>query len=214
MLSASQFILPARPFRVPRSGTRSEFRSSYFKNTPPIFYQQNWSVYPVWKCYNCLVDIISLLQSKPVLIGIHLGSAIVGIDAFLWLLGKLKDNSGSQKSRIVTAGIGVIAFIASWIAGGYYYVVYYGTIVKPVIKSGVAPWVHNIVMETKEHIFLFIIPLSVTVFFITLLEKDDIDRLKIRNIVLWLSGGIAVLGLLIGAMGFAISAAARWGVIN
>jgi len=86
--------------------------------------------------------------------------------------------------------------------------------VKPVIKSGVAPWVHNIVMETKEHIFLFIIPLSVTVFFITLLGKEDIDRLKIRNIVLWLSGGIAVLGLLIGAMGFAISAAARWGVIN
>ncbi|MDP1760147.1 MAG: hypothetical protein Q8L01_01690, partial [Candidatus Woesebacteria bacterium] len=36
MLSASQFILPARPSRAPRSGTRTEFRSSYFKNTPPI----------------------------------------------------------------------------------------------------------------------------------------------------------------------------------
>jgi len=34
MLSASPFILLARRFRVPRSGTRSEFRSSYFKNTP------------------------------------------------------------------------------------------------------------------------------------------------------------------------------------
>ncbi len=160
------------------------------------------------------MDIITLLQSKPVLIGLHLGFAIVGIDAFLWLLGKLKDGNGSQKSRIVTAGIGVIAFIGSWIAGGYYYVIYYGKIVKPVIKSGVAPWAHNIVMETKEHIFLFIIPLSVTVFFITLLEKEDVERLKIRNVVLWLSGSVAVLGLLIGAMGFVISAAARWGVIK
>lgn len=164
--------------------------------------------------YNYFMDIVSILQSKPVLIGFHLGFAIIGIDAFLWLLGKFKEGGSSQKSRIVTAGIGVFAFIASWIAGGYYYVVYYGTIVKPVIKSGVAPWVHNIVMETKEHIFLFIIPLSLTILFTTLLGKEDVERLKIRNVVLWLIGAVAILGLLIGAMGFAISAAARWGVIK
>lgn len=75
-------------------------------------------------------------------------------------------------------------------------------------------WVHNIVMETKEHIFLFIIPLAMTVLFITLLEKEDMERLKLRRLALWLSGAVVVLGLLIGAMGFIISAAARWGVIN
>ncbi len=160
------------------------------------------------------MDIVAILQNKPVLIGLHLGFAIVGIDAFLWLLGKLKDNSGSRKSRIFTASVGVIAFIVSWFAGGYYYVVYYGTLVKPVIKSGVWPWVHNIIMETKEHIFLFIVPLAITVLFITLLEKEDMERLKLRRITLWLSGTIAVLGLIIGAMGFAISAAARWGGVN
>ncbi|MBI2096914.1 MAG: hypothetical protein HYT40_02040, partial [Candidatus Sungbacteria bacterium] len=105
------------------------------------------------------MDIVAILQSKPVLIGLHLGFAIIGIDAFLWLLGKLKGGGGSQKSRIVTAAVGVLAFIASWLAGGYYYVVYYGTLVKPVIKSGAASWAHNIIMETKEHIFLFVIPL-------------------------------------------------------
>jgi len=160
------------------------------------------------------MDIVAILQSKPVLIGLHLGFAIVGIDAFLWLLGKLKDDGSSQKSKITTAVVGVVAFVASWLTGGYYYVVYYGTLVKPVIKSGVAPWVHNIIMETKEHIFLFIIPLAMTVLFITLLEKEDMERLKLRRVTLWLSGAIAVLGLLIGAMGFMISAAARWGAIN
>lgn len=160
------------------------------------------------------MDIIALIQSKPVLIGLHLGFAIIGIDAFLWLLGKLKDDSGSKRSRIFTALVGVIAFIGSWLAGGYYYVVYYGILVKPVIKSGVAPWVHNIIMETKEHIFLFVIPLAVTVFFITFLEKEEINRLKIKRIAVWLSGTVAVLGLLVGAMGFVISAAARWGVIK
>ena len=160
------------------------------------------------------MDIVAVLQSKPVLIGLHLGFAVIGIDAFLWLLGKLKGDGGSQRSMIITAAIGTAAFIASWLAGGYYYVVYYGTLVKPVIKSGVAPWVHDIIMETKEHIFLFVIPLAMTVLFITLLEKEDMERLKLRRLAIWLSGTVAALGLLIGAMGFVISAAARWGAIN
>ena len=160
------------------------------------------------------MDVLAIIQSKPVLIGLHLGFAVIGIDAFLWLLGKLKGDGGSRKSMIITAAIGVAAFIASWLAGGYCYVVYYGTLVKPAIKSGVAPWAHNIIMETKEHIFLFVIPLAMTVFFITLLEKEDMERLKLRRLTLWLSGAVAVLGLLIGAMGFIISAAARWGAIN
>jgi len=157
------------------------------------------------------MDIFAVLQSKPVLIGFHLGFAIVGIDAFLWLLGQFKDNGGSRKSRIMTAAIGVAAFVASWTTGGYYYVIYYGTLVKPVIKSGFAPWAHNIIMETKEHIFLFVIPLAMTVLCITLLEKDDMERLALRRLAMWLSGTVAALGLLIGAMGFIISAAARWG---
>ena len=33
MLSASQFILPARFIRAAQSAARAEFRSSYFKNT-------------------------------------------------------------------------------------------------------------------------------------------------------------------------------------
>src|SRR3989338_2671516 len=36
MLSASEFILPARPFRAALCAARTEFRSSYFKNTPPV----------------------------------------------------------------------------------------------------------------------------------------------------------------------------------
>ena len=156
------------------------------------------------------MDLVAIIQSKPVLIGLHLGFAIVGIDAFLWLLGKLKGDGGSRKSIIVTAAIGVGAFAASWLAGGYYYVVYYGALVRPIIKGGTAPWVHNIIMETKEHIFLFVIPLAVTVLCITFLEKGDLERLKLRRLAWMLSGAVAAFGLLIGAMGFIISAAARW----
>jgi len=157
------------------------------------------------------MDIIAFLQSKPVLIGFHLGFAIIGIDAFLWLFGKFKNPGDSRRSRIITAAIGVAAFIASWFIGGYYYVVYYGALVKPIIKSGFAPWAHNIAMETKEHIFLFIFPLAMTVLAVTLLDKKELEQFKLRRLVLWLSGAVAGLGLLIGALGFIISAAARWG---
>jgi len=161
------------------------------------------------------MDLIAILQSKPVLIGLHLGLAIIGIDAFLWLFGKLRGHgSQSQKSHFVPATIGAASFVLSWIIGGYYYVVYYGAQVKPAIKSGLAPWAHNIVMETKEHIFLFIIPLAMTVVFITLLNKENMERLKLRRLAGYLSLTIVILGLLIGAFGFIISAAARWGAAN
>ena len=156
---------------------------------------------------------MEILLSKPVLIGIHLGFGIIGIDAFLWLLGELK-YKGRKKPLLITAVVGVLSFIGSWLAGGYYYVNFYGSLVRPVIKGGLAPWAHNIMMETKEHIFLFIIPLAITALFAVLLKEEEFESLNIRKTVMLLAALIAAIGLAIGAMGFMVSAAARWGVIN
>src|SRR3989344_2582687 len=135
-----------------------------------------------------------ILANKPVLVGLHLVFAILGIDFFLWL-----------------AGAGLASFILSWFLGGYYYVNYYGTIVKPVIKAGSAPWAHSIAMEAKEHIFLLIIPLAATAFLMAFLKKKTVQEngLKIPFLILTLL--IAFIALSIGLMGYIISAAARWG---
>ncbi len=153
-----------------------------------------------------------ILLSKPVLIGLHLAFAIIGIDAFLWLLGEIKNDSWKKARLYWSALIGVVAFVLSWVSGGYYYVRYYGALVKPVIQGGLAPWAHNIIMETKEHIFLFIIPLAITSLFITFLSEEEFRSLNIKKALMILVVLIAGLGLIIGAMGFTISAAARWGV--
>ena len=42
-------------------------------------------------------------------------------------------------------------------------------------------------------------------------QKKELEQFKLRRLALWLSGVVAGLGLLIGALGFIISAAARWG---
>ena len=160
------------------------------------------------------MDIFGFLLSKPVLIGLHLGFAIVGIDAFLWLLGEFTSSAWRTKHLRIAAVAGVTGFTLSWIFGGYYYVVYYGSLVKPVIKSGLAPWAHNIIMETKEHIFLFIIPIAVTAAIIAFLKKDEFQSLNIRLQTFLLTGFVVVLGLTIGLAGFIISATARWGALQ
>ena len=153
---------------------------------------------------------MEILLSKPVLIGIHLGFAIIGIDAFLWLLGEIKGKA--RRTPILwTAIIGVGSFFISWIAGGYYYVNFYGSLVKPGIKAGLAPWAHGIAMETKEHIFLFIIPMAMTVLFATLIPTEELEMSGLKKSVMYLVAYTAALGLFVGLLGFIISAAARWG---
>ena len=156
------------------------------------------------------MDILAVIGSKPVLIGLHLGFAIIGIDAFIWLFGELVADSRHVLRMKVASVLGVFGFVMSWIIGGYYYVVFYGPFVKPVIKEGLAPWAHFIAMEAKEHIFLFLIPLALTAAFITFVTKRE-DWALLRRPLKILSALIALLGLGIGVMGYIISAAARWG---
>lgn len=152
-----------------------------------------------------------LILLKPVLVGLHLGFAILGIDAFVWLLGEYVADSKSLLRHRLAAIIGVGAFLISWMIGGYYYVMYYGSIVKPIILKGAAPWAHEVAMEAKEHIFLFLIPLALTAFMLTLVNPNELTKLSLKKPAMRLAGLIAGLGLLIGAMGYIISAAARWG---
>lgn len=160
------------------------------------------------------MDIVALLTAKPVLIGLHLGFAILGIDAFLWLLGEAVANSKSVGRQVVAASVGLTGFALTWIIGGYYYVKFYGPLVKPIIKAGSAPWAHAIAMEAKEHIFLFAVPIAVTVFLLSRIDSKELESLGLRRGFINLTIIIAGLGLSFGLMGFIISAAARWGVLN
>jgi hypothetical protein len=159
------------------------------------------------------MDIVAILTAKPVLIGLHLGFAIIGIDAFLWLLGEVVANAGSVRRRLFAAGIGLVGYILTWIIGGYYYVVFYGSLVKPVIKAGNAPWAHTIAMEAKEHIFLFVVPIAITIYLLARLDENELQTLRLRSGLIGLIVIAAGLGLSFGIMGFIISAAARWGIL-
>ena len=96
------------------------------------------------------------------LIGTHAILGEIGIAAFLWVFIEMLNPTPNRLKRAkIAAFLGVVFFFASWIIGGYYYVEYYGDLVKPIIKEGPQPWAHLIFTETKEHVFLFLPFLSI-----------------------------------------------------
>ena len=78
----------------------------------------------------------------------------------------------------INSFLALLSFIASWITGGYYYTSYYGKSVKPVILKGAYAWVHSVLMETKEHIFLFLPFLALALFAVTYLTSWDLGKDK------------------------------------
>lgn len=147
-----------------------------------------------------------ILSNKPVLVGLHLGFAIIGIDFLLWLLGELQSKASRVSRMRLVAWGGLAGLVMSWLVGGYYYVKFYGPLVKPVIKAGSAPWAHAVVMEVKEHIFLFLIPMAATILLAVYQAKGPGPGRQLKVMVAMTAG----FGLLIGLMGYIISAAARW----
>jgi|SRR3989344_4260496 len=151
-----------------------------------------------------------ILDNKPVLVGLHLGLAILGIDFAIWVLGELVANVTSNK-RIKYAAVGsLVSFCLSWLIGGYYYVKYYGPLVKPQILESTAPWAHKVAMEAKEHVFLFLVPIGLTLITLSLLRMDELKKLNLKQHFMALTFLTVSLGLLIGLAGYIISASARW----
>ena len=142
---------------------------------------------------------------------IHAGIGELGAICFIWVLIELinqKDDGLIRARR--AAFIGALATVASWFVGGYYYVVTYGSQVKPIIKASQYKWAHLIVMETKEHVFLFLPILACTVWL--LLNSSDSWKAmgdKGRKSVAVLTTVIFLIGFSMAFLGFLITASGR-----
>ena len=144
------------------------------------------------------------------LVAMHAITGILAIFAFLFVFIELLDPREKTIKRIqVFAYIGTILIFISWIVGGYYYVNYYGPNVKPLITEGSTPWVHTVIMETKEHVFLFLPFLAILITGIIFSYADLLKSHKAKSSVLILSALIILIGLAIAGMGYLISTGAR-----
>lgn len=132
----------------------------------------------------------------------------VGLYA-LWL-EFLKKNPGIRWLRTTAWGTAILAFI-SWVSSGWYYVVVYGASVKPVIKAGPFPWAHLVIMESKEHLFLFlpIIALGLAIGSCWINKDSLLDQPALKKSLIFLSGTATIVGILVTLMGVLISGAVR-----
>ena len=151
-----------------------------------------------------------MTQALQTYLSIHVLIGVTGIAATYITLMWLFKRELPMKSLKVSSLIAFITYITSWITGGFYYVVYYGGNVKPIIKEGPNPWIHLIIMEVKEHIFLFLPLLSFVALLVIWLKGDRLTENKsLRN---WLALVVAItlaIGIFMALGGMLISGAAR-----
>jgi hypothetical protein len=118
------------------------------------------------------------------------------------------------RARIASYLAALLLTTGCWIVGGYNYLTVYGSQVKPVILAGPHPWAHEVVMEAKEHIFVFLpiiaFALSITLF---VLDRDAfLDDTKFRR-ALTITACLALfMVLLMFLMGAVISNAGKSGL--
>lgn len=141
---------------------------------------------------------------------VHIIFGIIGVCASyaLWMV-ILKKEPKIQTLKICSLG-SLVSILISWLAGGYYYLLYYGSAVKGVIKKGPYPWAHGIVMEAKEHIFLFLPFLLLVIVLVIYLGGTSIEyNQSLKRRLTFLIALTTLIGIAITFSGIAISGAVR-----
>jgi len=145
------------------------------------------------------------------LIGLHAWLGEFAALMFVWAFIELYSGAVSNISRAKLAVLlGVVFLFGAWFAGGFYYVEFYGTGVKPLIKEGPLPWAHKIVMETKEHVFLFLPFLGLLAY--GLLQRLGSQMAQDRRAciaAMYAVGSVAVVAAGMALLGFLVSSGFR-----
>lgn len=129
----------------------------------------------------------------------HAAFGVSGCMAALWVFVEALHPRVENASRIQRAAvIAAIFMAAAWIFGGYWYVHYYGP-EKAMILKGPWPFAHNLVMETKEHLFFITLILA---FLLPIATKEKLyANAAARKLVLSIAMLIVISGLVVEGAG-------------
>ena len=82
---------------------------------------------------------------------------VFGVIAAVWVFVEVLNISEKNLKRINTACITVaLLMVLTWITSGYWYIVYYAGD-KALILKGPWAFAHNLIMESKEHVFFVVL---------------------------------------------------------
>jgi hypothetical protein len=133
----------------------------------------------------------------------HPTFGVLGILAAVWVFVEALNASEANRSRIRLAAFIVAGCIVlAAVLGGYWYTVFYGH-EKAIILKGPWPWAHNLVMETKEH--LFFIPLILALYLPIAAAANLAKSGGARIVVMVVAAFIVLNGLAIEGAGAVIN---------
>ena len=149
------------------------------------------------------------------LVLLHSVSGGLAALALVWIIIEMlyPTDRSLARARIASYLTAFLITAGCWIAGGYNYLTVYGSQVKPVIMAGPHPWAHEVVMEAKEHIFVFL-PIIAFTLSITLsaLDRDAfLSDAKYRRALTRIALLALFMVLLMFLMGAIISNAGQTG---
>jgi hypothetical protein len=138
-----------------------------------------------------------------IILMLHVFFGMLCIFAALWVFVDTLNASEKNLRRI--RWLSIIAAVAMWlafIAGGYWYVVYYPAD-KAIILKGPWPFAHKYFMETKEHLVIMLLLLAT---YLPIASSNNLAANKdARRLVLWVAALVPLLGLMIEGHGAIIS---------
>ena len=145
---------------------------------------------------------------RELLLMIHPTVGVLGVLTALWVFVEALNASSHNRTRLWWGGVlTALMMIATWIAGGYWYVTYYAAD-KALILEGPWPLAHTLVMETKEHVFFLTLTLALLLPLIVFKEDLAVNR-GARILVLVVSALIVLSAFALEGAGALISMAVR-----
>ena len=123
--------------------------------------------------------------------------------AVLWVFVDTLNASEANRDRIKWVSRAAAIFMwLSFLAGGYWYVVFYPAD-KAIILKGPWPFAHEYFMETKEHLVILLLLLAT---YLPIAASNPLAANRdARRLVLWLAALIPLLGLMIEGHGAVIA---------
>jgi hypothetical protein len=150
-----------------------------------------------------------------ILVLLHSISGGMAALVLVWIIMEMRYPTERSLARARVASYLSAFLITSgcWIVGGYNYLTVYGSQVRPVILTGPRPWAHEVVMEAKEHIFVFlpIIAFALSITLSTLYRNTFQDDAKARRALTMIACLALFMVLLMFLMGAIISNAGQIG---
>ncbi len=144
---------------------------------------------------------------------IHPTTGALAIFCAIWFMVEVLNASERNRGRTRFAALASMwLMVATWIAGGYWYVVYYAAD-KAIILKSEWPFAHTFFMEAKEHAFFITLILSIYLAIVARRE-DFVRNRSARVLAVCVALLVIVSAFAMEGAGSLISMGVRVGLLN